>query len=173
MSASDRRIAALRRTTTRRKRMEDELRGTLAKQREEQAQIAARCDEKSAGIEREHDVLKESQTRIAQMMTGSEAFSIGDMHASMRYADTVSDRIHVLERERNSLEQAHREKTHEIAKTVRAIANNRGRIDLCNRRIEVIKRALDNEASDAADEDAEEASLARHRHAATSDGRRQ
>ena len=161
MVASDRRIAALRRTTARRERMEDALRATLAKQREEHAQIAAKCKEKEAEIAHARDVLRASQDHIERMMTSGAAFSIPDLNNVMRYADTVADRVRVLERELSALEEARRAKTDEIAKTARTIASNRGRIDMCNRRIDLIRRALENAASDVADEEAEEAALSR------------
>ncbi|MCF7697508.1 type III secretion protein SctO [Mycetohabitans sp. B2] len=163
MPVADRRITALRRTVARRKRMEDELRETLARQRDEQATIARSCDDKRAQIEREQDVVRANEDRIAQMMTGSSCFSITEMQASMRYMDLVMDRIRVMQREFAGLEQQYRDKTDEISRTVQAIARNRGRIEVCDHRISMLRRKLDELANDMVDEEAEEAALARNR----------
>lgn len=163
MPAADRRMTALRRTVARRKRMEEELRKTLARQHEEQATILKSCDDKRAQIEREQDVVRANEERIAQMMTGSSCFSIAELQGSMRYMELVMDRIRVLQREFAGLEQQYRDKTDEIARTIQAIARNRGRIDVCDHRISVLRRKLDELANDMADEEAEEVALARSR----------
>jgi type III secretion system HrpB7-like protein len=173
MQGSDRRITALRRAVVRRKRIEDELREMLAQQRDEQATLLHSCEDKGTQIERERDVVRANEERIAQMMTGSSCFSIAEMQASMRYMDLVTDRIRVLQRELAALEQQYREKTDEISRTAQAIASNRGRIDVCERRIGVLRCKLDELASDIADEEAEEAALARARnHIRSGTGRR-
>jgi type III secretion system HrpB7-like protein len=163
MAVSDRRIVALRRAVARRTRMEDELRAVLSKQRTEQADIQEACDNKKAQIDQERSVLKTSEARITEMMTGSSCFSIVEMQGTMRYMDVVMDRIRVLERELDALEQQYRSKTDEISHTAQAIARNRGRIEACDNRISMLMRKLDEKESDIADDEAEEAALARIR----------
>ncbi|WP_323073922.1 type III secretion protein SctO [Mycetohabitans endofungorum] len=163
MHGSDRRIDALRRSVARRKRREEALREMLARQRDEQATLLQRCEEKRTQIEREQSVVRASEDRIAQMMTGSSCFSIAEMQALMRYIDLMMDRIRTLQHELVALEQQYREKTDETSRTAQAIASNRGRIDVCERRIDALRRKLDELASDMADEEAEESALARAR----------
>ncbi|WP_233203227.1 MULTISPECIES: type III secretion protein SctO [Mycetohabitans] len=149
------------------------MREMLAWQRDEQATLLHSCEDKGNEIERERDVVRAHEERIAQMMIGSSCFSIAEMQASMRYMDLVTDRIRVLQRELAALEQQYREKTDEISRTAQAIASNRGRIDVCERRIGVLRRKLDELASDIADEETEEAALARARnHIRLGTGRR-
>ncbi|OAJ61455.1 hypothetical protein A6V36_24055 [Paraburkholderia ginsengiterrae] len=163
MNAADRRIAALRRTAERRTRLEDSLRNTLAAQREQHAHAAAQRDDKSAAVQSERELLLACHERIAQLMSGSKAFALAEMNASMRHAEIVADRLRVAEGELAMLEQAVEAKALEVAATLRAIANNRGRIDICKARVAEIRRSVEAAASDAADEEAEEAALARMR----------
>ncbi|RKF31592.1 hypothetical protein BCY88_11760 [Paraburkholderia fungorum] len=163
MSVADRRIAALRRTTERRVRLEKGLRATLATQREAHARVEAQRDDKLAAVQRERDLLLACHERIAQLMSGGKAFALAEMNASMRHAEIVADRLRVLEAELVALEQAVEARSLEVAATLRAIANNRGRIDICTQRVVEIRRSVADTASDAADEEAEEAALARMR----------
>jgi type III secretion system HrpB7-like protein len=163
MTAADRRIAALRRTSERRMRLEDSLRVTLAAQREQLARAEAQRDDKDAAVQRERELLHACHERIGQLMSGGKAFALAEMNASMRHAEIVADRLRVAEGELAALEQAVAVKAQEVAMTLRAIANNRGRIDLCKERVVEIRRTVDDAASDAADEEAEEAALARMR----------
>jgi type III secretion system HrpB7-like protein len=163
MSVADRRIAALRRTTERRTRLEKELRATLATQREALARIEAQREDKQTAVQRERDLLQSCHERIAQLMSGSKAFALAEMNAGMRHAEIVADRLRVVEGELAALEQAVQASATEVAATLRAIANNRGRIDICTQRVVEIGRTVANTASDAADEEAEEAALARMR----------
>lgn len=161
MTANRRRIAALTRTTERRERLEETLRAALAARREEAAQLAAQRDGKAAEVQQARETLAECHARIGEMMGGSAAFSLADLNAAMRYAEVVADRVRVLEADLAALIEACEAKQQEIATAVRAIANNRGRIELCNERIAALRRRDDEAASDAADEEAEEAALAR------------
>ncbi|MFL9864616.1 type III secretion protein [Paraburkholderia fungorum] len=163
VSVADRRIAALCRTIERRVRLEKGLRATLATQREAHARIEAQRDDKHATVQRERDLLLACHERIAQLMSGGKAFALAEMNASMRHAETVADRLRAAEAELATLEQAVQARALEVAATLRAIANNRGRIDICTQRVVEIRRTVAHAASDAADEEAEEAALARMR----------
>ncbi|GAB6851285.1 type III secretion protein [Paraburkholderia kururiensis] len=161
MTANRRRIAALTRTTERRERLEETLRAALAARREEAVQLAAQRDGKAAEVQQARETLAQCHASIGDMMGGSAAFSLADLNAAMRYAEVVADRVRVLEADLAALIAACEAKQQEIVTAVRAIANNRGRIELCNERIAALRRRDDEAASDAADEEAEEAALAR------------
>ncbi|HVW50637.1 MAG TPA: type III secretion protein SctO [Trinickia sp.] len=166
MPSTDRRTAALERTVERRTQLEETLRAKLASQREEHAMLEAQRDAKREAVRHESDLLQAYRDRIARMMCGDEAFSLADMNASMRYTEIVEQRLRECEKALAEAEQIVRAHEDEVAATIRAIAGNRGRIDLCKERIEDIGRMRANAANDAADEEAEEAVLARMRLAA-------
>lgn len=163
MPARDRRAAALTRTVERRTRLEETLRARLATQRDEQARLEAERDARREAVRTESELLQACRDRIARMMCGDEAFSLADLNASMRYTELVEQRLRACESELAASEQTLRAKEHEVAATIHAIASNRGRIDVCKERIEDIGRAQANAANDVADEEAEEAVLARMR----------
>ncbi|CAE6758373.1 hypothetical protein R75461_05605 [Paraburkholderia nemoris] len=163
MLSADRRAAALKRTVERRTRLEETLRAKLAAQREEHARLEAQRDARREAVRQERDLLQTYHDRIARMMCGDEAFSLADMNASMRYTEIVEQRLRGCERELADSEEIVRAHEDELAATIRAIAGNRGRIDICKERIEDIGRTCFNAANDIADEEAEEAVLARMR----------
>lgn len=163
MAVSDRRTAALKRTVQRRTRIEETLRAKLATQREQQAHLEAERDAKREAVLEQTDLLQTYRNRIAAMMGGDTPFSLADMNAGMRYIEIVEQRLRACEDALAQAEERLQAHAAELAATVRAIANNRGRIDLCEKRIEHIARAGADAASDAADEEAEEAVLARMR----------
>ncbi|MFM0553159.1 type III secretion protein [Paraburkholderia sediminicola] len=164
-SANDRRLLALRRTTARRTRLEDTLRATLASRRAEHERAVQGRDEKLSAVQAERGTLAACHDRIARMMSGNEAFSLTEMTDRMRFAELVAEQLRALESELAALEQAVEARAGEVAAAARAIANNRGRIDMCNERIVGIGRTLEAAANDAADEEAEESALARIRDA--------
>jgi hypothetical protein len=149
MSAPKRQIAALSRAVSRRQRSEQDLRARLAQF------VAARLPlVENEAQARGHAAELEAQARsyrqrISAMMAGAEPFSIDTLTAIRLYADEV-DRQHALI-----------EHDAGIANTRREIAKNRGRIDLCEKRIGILQRVLDGIAADAEDEDIEETALAR------------
>lgn len=161
MPAVDPSTAALRRTVERRTRLEDTLRKKLGTQREQHGRLEAARDGKRAALQAQRDALQTCHARIASMMSDGKPFSLADLNGSMRYADIVAQRVGTCEGELATSEQALSAKEAEIAATVRAIANNRGRIEVCNERIAHIGRARAHAADDAADEEAEEGVLAR------------
>lgn len=161
MPAVDPSTAALRRTVERRMRLEETLRLTLGSQREQYARLEAARDAKRAALQAQRDILQACHARIASMMSDGKPFSLADMNGSMRYAEIVAQRVGTCEGELATAEHALSAKEDEIAAAIRAIANNRGRIDVCHERIAHIGRARANAADDAADEEAEEAVLAR------------
>ncbi|CAN7581567.1 type III secretion protein SctO [Trinickia sp. LjRoot230] len=158
-----RRIAALERTVSRRRRLDETLTAELAARREEQAQLQRECDAKQEEVQRERDLLQTYYDRIANMMSGGSVVSVTEMTACMRYTDVVAERLRAREGELQSIEAAVQDKAQQVALAARAIANNRGRIDLCKDRIKDLERDQLMQASDAADEEAEEAALARAR----------
>lgn len=161
MSAVDSSAAALKRTVERRTRLDETLRTQLAIEREAQARLEAERDAKRAALQEQRGLLQACHARIASMMCDGKAFSLADMNGSMRYAEVVAQRVGTCEGQLAMAEQALRAKEDEVAAAIRAIASNRGRIDVCNERIAAIERARVNAADDAADEEAEEAVLAR------------
>jgi len=168
MPPADRRAAALKRTVERRTRLEETLRARLVAQREEHARLEAQRDARREAVRQESDLLQTYRDRIARMMCGDEAFSLADMNASMRYTEIIEQRLHGCERELADADEIVRAHEDELAATIRAIAGNRGRIDICKERTEDIERTCVNAANDIADEEAEEAVLARMRMAGRS-----
>ena len=161
-----RRIAALERTVSRRRRLDETLTAELAARRAEEAQARQARDDKASEVKQEGEVLQGYYDRIARMMSGGSAVSVTEMTGTMRYADVIAERMRALEGQLQQCDAALADKTQEVAQAVRAVANNRGRIDLCNDRIEELKRGEMMQATDVADEEAEEAALARARVAA-------
>jgi type III secretion system HrpB7-like protein len=156
-----RRIVALERSCTRRRRLDETLRATLTAQRNAKLQLEAARNVKADQVAHEADVLQFYQHRIDGMMTGTEPFSLDNMNNCRLYVGVVNDRLRLLEAELAQAEAAVRENTVAIAQTQREIALNQGRIDLCGERIRDIRRVQENAASDASDEEAEETALAR------------
>jgi type III secretion system HrpB7-like protein len=158
-----RRIAALERTVSRRRRLDETLTAELSARRADEAQAQRALDEKATEVREEGERLQGYYDRIARMMSGGSAVSVTEMTGTMRYADVVAERLRALEGELRQHEAAVAEKERQVKEAVRAVANNRGRIDLCNSRIEELQRGAAMQATDAADEEAEEAALARAR----------
>ncbi|NYH24509.1 type III secretion protein HrpB7 [Paraburkholderia bryophila] len=169
MSASkgmqQRRIVALERSCTRRRRLGETLRAALAAQRNAHAPLEAARDAKQAQFAHETGVLRFYEHRMDGMMTGTEPFSLDDFNNCRLYIGVVNDRLRLLEAELAQAEAAVQANLAAIAQTQREIALNQGRIDLCGERIHDIRRAQDNAESDASDEEAEETALARRFHA--------
>lgn len=161
MGMQQRRIVALERSCTRRRRLDETLRATLAAQRNVQLQLEAARDAKAERHAHEAGVLQFYQHRMDGMMTGSEPFSLDELNNCRLYIGVVSDRLRLLETELAQAEAAVKSNSAAIAQTQRDIALNQGRIDLCGERIREIRRVQDNAASDASDEEAEETALAR------------
>ncbi|MFM0363589.1 type III secretion protein HrpB7 [Paraburkholderia sediminicola] len=161
MGMQQRRIVALERSCTRRRRLDEALRVTLTAQRNAQLQLEAARDAKAEQLAHETSVLQFYQHRIDGMMTGSEPFSLDDLNNGRLYLGVVNDRLRLLEAELAQAEAAVQANTAAIAQTQRDIALNQGRIDLCAERIHDIRRVQENAASDASDEEAEETALAR------------
>jgi type III secretion system HrpB7-like protein len=157
----DRRIIALDRSCTRRRRLDDTLRATLAAQRNAHASLEAARDAKAAQVEHEAGIQRFYQHRIDAMMTGTEAFSLEDMNGCRRYLEIVGERLRALEGELVHAEAAVQNSLAAQDKTRRDIALNQGRIDLCGERIQQIRRQHDEAADNASDEEAEETALAR------------
>lgn len=161
-----RRIAALERTVSRRRRLDETLKGELSARRAEEAQARQTRDDKASEVRQENEVLQGYYDRIARMMSGGSVVSVTEMTGTMRYADVVAERVRALEGELQQCEAALADKIQQVAQALRAVANNRGRIDLCNDRMDELQRGETLQASDVADEEAEEAALARARLAA-------
>ena len=161
MSAPNRQIAELSRAVSRRQRFEQDLRARLAQL------VAARLPlVENEARARGHAAELEAQARsyrqrITSMMAGAEPFSIDTLTAIRLYADEV-DRQFAAACDAMMAAQ-HALATHDagIASTRGEIAKNRGRIDLCEKRIGILQRVLDGIAADAEDEDIEETALAR------------
>ncbi len=161
-----RRIAALERTVSRRRRLDETLTAELSARRAEEAQARQERDDKASEVSREDALLRSYHDRIAKMMSGGSVVTATELTATMRYADVVADRLRGLEGELRQREAALAERAQQVVQAVRAVANNRGRIDLCTDRIAELQRGEAMQATDAADEEAEEAALARARLAA-------
>lgn len=161
-----RRIEALERTVSRRRRLDETLTAELSARRAEQAQAQQERDDKASEVSREDESLRGYYDRISRMMSGGSVVTATELTATMRYADVVADRLRALEGELRQREAALAERAQQVAQAMRAVANNRGRIDLCTDRIAELQRGEVMRATDAADEEAEEAALARARLAA-------
>lgn len=154
-----RRIEVLERTVSRRHRLDEALRAELAARRGEHAQAQQEAQTKADQVQSERVLLQSYYDRIARMMSGGSVVSVTEMTGCMRYAEVVAQRLHVLEAELSSLEQVVDTTAEQVAAAARAVANNRGRIDLCKNRIGALGRDLDTHANDASDEEAEDAAL--------------
>ncbi|MFP3550281.1 type III secretion protein [Paraburkholderia sp. SIMBA_049] len=161
MSAPKRQIAALSRAVSRRQRSEQDLRARLAQlvpARLPLVENEAQARGHAAELEAQARSYRE---RITAMMAGAEPFSIDTLTAIRLYAEEVN-RHHATACEAvKAAQHALIEHDAGIANTRREIAKNRGRIDLCEKRIGILQRVLDGIAADAEDEDIEETALAR------------
>jgi type III secretion system HrpB7-like protein len=164
MSATPRRrIAALARASERRERMEADLRAELETRRREHAALQARADELLERLAELHAIAVDHRSRIARMMTGEEPFSLDSFDACRRYLDIVD---HETREAQGALDEQHAAiaaKDEEVISARRAIAQNRGRIDVCRERVRDLERVLERIALDAEDEAAEELTLAKRR----------
>lgn len=165
MNTTRRRIAALEGASQRRERKETDLRAQLEARRRERAQAQAQADETAARVAQLEAVAADHRLRIARMMTGEARFSLDDFEACRRYLEIVDAQAAQALAELNARREAVIEKDSEIIEARRAIALNRGRIDVCRARAQTLTRGLEAVALDAEDEAAEEQMLARRRHA--------
>lgn len=156
-----RRVIALERSRTRRRRLDDTLRATLAAQRNAHAALEAARDASREQMEHQLGVLQFYQHRIDAMMTGTEPFALDELNHCRLYIGVVNDRLRTLEAQFAQAESNVQANLQAIGETQRDIALNQGRIDLCGERVREIRRAQENAASDASDEEAEEIALAR------------
>jgi type III secretion system HrpB7-like protein len=157
----DRRIVALERSSTRRRRLDGTLRTTLAAQRSAHVPREAARDAKAAQVEHELGVLRFYQHRLDAMMAGVEPFALDELNGCRLYLEVVGERLRALEAELAQAEAAVQASLAAMTQTQRDIALNLGRIDVCDERIQTIRRQHDEAASNASDEEAEEAALAR------------
>jgi type III secretion system HrpB7-like protein len=165
MSGPQRQIAALRRATARRERLEQALRAELAQRQVERGPLVEQAHAAQQQV-MELDALAQLYRRRAQaMMTGAEPFSIEALTAIRRYVETVDEQLAAARNTAADAQQAVHAKEGEIAAARRSIAQNRGRIDLCMQRITKLERVLEGIAADAEDEEIEEMALARASHA--------
>jgi type III secretion system HrpB7-like protein len=166
MSATTRRrIAALARASQRRERMEADLRAELDARRREHAALQARADELADRLMELHAITVDHRMRIARMMTGEEPFSLDSFDACRRYLDMIDAQTRETQGALDEQHAAMAAKDEEVVAARRAIAQNRGRIDVCRERVRDLERVLERIAADAEDEAAEELTLARRRSA--------
>ncbi|MBP0633572.1 type III secretion protein [Cupriavidus sp. AcVe19-6a] len=158
-----RRVAALELTLGRRERLERSLQAGVLAARDAHAKAVAQRGAQLARTEAEREQLRSFHAKIAHMMTGGNAFQLTDLNATMRHADFVAVRVQQMEGELAALDTLLRSKADDLAVATRAHALNRSRIDICSERIAGLRVALDSHVTDAGDEDAEEAALARLR----------
>jgi type III secretion system HrpB7-like protein len=160
-ASRDRRVIALDRSCTRRRRLDETLRANLTAQRHAHGALEAARHAKAAQVEHEADIVSFYQHRIDAMMTGTEAFALDDLNGCRRYLQIVAERLSVLENELAHAEAAVQNSTAMMEKIQRDIALNQGRIDLCGEQIQQIRRKYDEAAENVSDEEAEETALAR------------
>jgi len=161
MSAQKRQIVALSRAVSRRQRFEQALRARLAQlgaARMPLVENETRARAHAAALEAQ---ARSCRQRISAMMAGAEPFSIDTLTAIRLYAEDIDGQFANARDAVTAAQQALATHDAEIAGTRREIAKNRGRIDLCEKRIGALQRVLDGLAADAEDEDIEETALAR------------
>ncbi|RXV65755.1 type III secretion protein [Burkholderia stabilis] len=161
MRTISRRMTALKRAGARRERMEPELRGALDARRREHAELQARVEHTTARLAELDAIVARQRARIAGMMTGAEPFAIDDFDGCRRYLEVVDAQVLATRAELDTQRDAVAEKDRQVADARRAIAQNRGRIDMCHTRTTQLERTLDQIELDAEDEAAEELALAR------------
>jgi type III secretion system HrpB7-like protein len=161
MSTTKRRIAALARASARRERMEADLRAALEARRRERAQLQAQADELAAQVAELDAIAFDHRSRIARMMTGEDPFSLDSFEACRRYLEIVDGKTREAQAALAERHAALAAKDDEVTHARRAIAMNRGRIDVCRQRMRDLERVLEQAALDAEDEAAEELVLAR------------
>jgi type III secretion system HrpB7-like protein len=164
MSATTkRRIQALERASDRRERMEADLRAELESHRREYAHLQAHADELRMRIAELEAIASDHRARIARMMTGEAPFSLDAFDGCRRYLDIIATQARDTQAELEAQHEALAAKDEDIAAARRAIAQNRGRIDVCRERVRDLQRVLERVALDAEDEAAEELTLAKRR----------
>lgn len=161
MRTTVRRIAALKRASARRERKETELRGELDARRREHAALCRQVEESVARVMELEAIAAQHRERIAGMMTGAEPFSIDVFEGCRRYLEVIDAQTSEARAELDARQQAVAAKDAQVADARRAIAQNRGRIDVCRKRTAQLERTLAQIELDAEDEAAEELSMAR------------
>ncbi|MBT2793420.1 type III secretion protein [Paraburkholderia strydomiana] len=159
--SAQRQITALKRSGARRERLDEALRGALAQRQNERAACYSQADAAAQRHAELEAVVRMYRQRIAAMMTGAEPFSIDNFTSIRRYTETVEERLAHAQSELNEARAAIAAKDEEIAAARRDIAQNRGRIDMCEQRVKKLEAVLDGIAADAEDEETEEMALAR------------
>ncbi|XUW93406.1 type III secretion protein (plasmid) [Burkholderia sp. M6-3] len=159
--SAQRQIIALKRSSARRERLEEALRAALAQRQNERAVHSAEADAAAQRHAELDAVVRMYRQRIAAMTTGTEPFSIENFTSIRRYTEMVEERLTHAQSELNEARAAIAAKDEEIAAARRDIAQNRGRIEMCEQRVKKLEAVLDGLAADAEDEETEEMALAR------------
>jgi ribosomal protein L16 Arg81 hydroxylase len=161
MATGNRQVVALRRSSARREKMEEALRAELRQRQAERGEILTREAAWVARVAELDAVIAAYRGRITAMMTGGEAFSIDIFDACRRYIEATELLKNDACGELQAVRQALAGNDEQTRQTRRAIAQNRGRIDVCNERVKRIESKLNDIAVDAQDEETEEMALAR------------
>jgi len=161
MATGNRQVVALKRSSARREKMEEALRAQLRQHQAERTEILTRESAWAARVAELAAVIEAYRVRITAMMTGGEAFSIANFDACRRYIDATELLKNDALGEVQALQRALAHNDEQTRQTRRAIAQNRGRIDICKERVKKIESKLDDIAVDAQDEETEEMALAR------------
>ncbi|WP_233836486.1 type III secretion protein [Paraburkholderia sp. ZP32-5] len=161
MAAGNRQVIALKRSGARREKIEETLRAELRQWQSERAGIVAQEKAWMARVAELEATIDAYRQRIGSMMSGGEAFSIDTFEACRHYIDATEllkqNACAELQTQRDALAR----NDEQIRQTRRGIAQNRGRIDICNERIRQIETRLNALDADAQDEETEEIALAR------------
>jgi len=161
MATENRQVTALKRSGARREKIEEALRVQLRQWQNERAGLVAQEAAWVARVAELDAIIDTYGQRISSMMTGGEVFSIDTFEACRHYIDATE----LLKQNASAELQARRDalarNDEQIQHTRRGIAQNRGRIDICNERIRKIESRLNALDADAQDEETEEMALAR------------
>jgi len=161
MSTVRRRVAALARASARRERLEPELRTALEARRSERLALQAQADDMALRLLELEALALDHRARITRMMTGEEPFSLDAFDGCRRYVDIIDTQRQEAEAALDAQRVLVAAKDDEMSAARREIALNRGRIDVCRKRVHELENLLEQAALEAEDEAAEELVLAR------------
>ncbi|WP_206956909.1 hypothetical protein [Trinickia acidisoli] len=157
----DRRVAALRVSIGRCERLERTLRRELERCRREYDAQAEQCRLDAERLQEASAALQARTDELDAMTGGNAPFSLDGFNRARRYLEVVAERQHAcaVEMERQQAVLAERETA--LDKARQSLARNQARAEFFAGRMQVLVRADDDRATDAADDEAQEAALAR------------
>jgi type III secretion system HrpB7-like protein len=151
----DRRVAAFERVLSRRRRLDSKLNATLALLRGESQALGCELDERRAAVDAQALELAHQDAKIDAMLGGA-SFRADEYLKLSEFRAHSAERQAMLESQVALAKQALSEKEAQIAATRTDILRNRARLDIYEKRREMLVKAIEVAFEDAQDEETSE-----------------